>query len=690
MSAEARSKKSKPNLANESHAIAIQSEVQITAGAGEGDKKGPPSFVVDAYTGGPVKVPKYELPIVIDLSGLDRTNSLVANLDHNASQRVGHVTSLENDGKTLRLSGLASASTPARREVVDSAADGFVWQASVEATPLVRPELITMGQSTTVNGQTFEGPVFIARKTKLRGFAFVSHGADDDTTVAIAASASLTQEKTTMLDEKIRAWAESLGVDVENATDEQLEQIEASYEGQNSPKKKPQKLDDIFEQHKADEERRAEITAIAAESMTQHPDQISEIRVLADTAIEAKWDVDKFELESLRRSRVQARPNFGSRGQRDQLNSKVITAAVCRMGGLHGLDKHFDEKTLDVVDARFKDGLGLQELLMVVARANGCGSISCRSDLRGVLQAAFPQVQANAFSTISLPNILTAAANKFLVDGWNAVDDTWSRISTRKSVSNFQTHTSYSLTGGFNYEQVGPSGELHHGTVGETSYTNKADTYGKMFAITRTDIINDDLGALTAMPKRLGRGAALKLNNVFWTAFLNNSSHFTSGNSNVSTGAGSALDTDGGAITGADIVFMNQTDPDSEPLGITPKILLVPTTLKSTALQLIASENVKGSTDGGDRNIWRDRFQVESSPYMENSSYTGNSTAAWYILADPNDLSTIEVAFLNGREQPIVETADADFNVLGVQMRGYHDFGVSLQEVRAGVRAAGA
>ena len=42
----------------------------------------------------------------------------------------------------------------------------------------------------------------------------------------------------------------------------------------------------------------------------------------------------------------------------------------------------------------------------------------------------------------------------------------------------------------------------------------------------------------------------------------------------------------------------------------------------------------------------------------------------------------IEVAFLNGQESPTIETAEVDFNVLGVQMRGYHDFGVNLQDGR--------
>ena len=49
----------------------------------------------------------------------------------------------------------------------------------------------------------------------------------------------------------------------------------------------------------------------------------------------------------------------------------------------------------------------------------------------------------------------------------------------------------------------------------------------------------------------------------------------------------------------------------------------------------------------------------------------------------------IEVAFLNGQEAPTIETAEADFSVLGVQMRGYHDFGAALQDARGGVKSKG-
>ena len=80
---------------------------------------------------------------------------------------------------------------------------------------------------------------------------------------------------------------------------------------------------------------------------------------------------------------------------------------------------------------------------------------------------------------------------------------------------------------------------------------------------------------------------------------------------------------------------------------------------------------------------------MEVSRYLSISQYTGYSSKAWYLLAEPTDLPVIEVAFLNGQEAPTIETAEADFNVLGMQLRGFHDFGVSLVEHRGGVKATG-
>ena len=43
-----------------------------------------------------------------------------------------------------------------------------------------------------------------------------------------------------------------------------------------------------------------------------------------------------------------------------------------------------------------------------------------------------------------------------------------------------------------------------------------------------------------------------------------------------------------------------------------------------------------------------------------------------------------------GNETPTIQQGDVDFSQLGVQMRGFHDFGMNKQEKREGVKSVGA
>ncbi len=169
---------------------------------------------------------------------------------------------------------------------------------------------------------------------------------------------------------------------------------------------------------------------------------------------------------------------------------------------------------------------------------------------------------------------------------------------------------------------------------------------------------------------------------------LVNASFFASGNSNINTGVAEMTEA---GLDATYVIFKNQTNPDGTPLGIEPRILLVPVALEGKARRLMASEEFNnGATNNqGSTNIWANRFRVLSSSYISNSSYTGNTSTAWWMLADPNELPVIAIAALFGRVEPTVDTAEADFNVLGVQMRGYSDVGVNDQEYRGGVHADG-
>jgi hypothetical protein len=133
-------------------------------------------------------------------------------------------------------------------------------------------------------------------------------------------------------------------------------------------------------------------------------------------------------------------------------------------------------------------------------------------------------------------------------------------------------------------------------------------------------------------------------------------------------------------------------DSDGKPIGVMPAIMLVPTALSALGTQLYKSLEIRDTTASTKypiANPHQGKFRVEVSRYLANSRYAGYSAKAWYLLADPTDLPVIEVAFLNGQEAPTIETAEADFSVLGVQMRGYHDFGCALQDARGGVKSKG-
>ena len=670
------------------HAI-VGMSAPVTIQAAEGDAAtGPKAFSSTFYTGGALNIAGWDMPVVVDLAGLKAGKVLVANLDHDATKRVGNFD-LVNDGSQLVANGKATAATAARDEVVNSAANGYQWQASLEVVPH-KVEELAKGKTVTVNGQEITGPAYITRTGTLKGFGFVSHGADDNTTATIAASAASSAKGSTM-EPKFKTWVEAMGFDADNLNAEQISGLQANYAGQSAPAKKIEAGLTGFEAKKAERSRVDQITEYALKACDSQPHNIDAIKQLTEQAIEAKWALDKFRLELLEASAPEPYRITG-RGV-ERMTNKVLEAAICQAANAPNLDKMFDDQTLQIAHDRFKSTIGLNQLMHIAAESNGHRAGGGSQMSVDVQRAAFGMqsqgmMRASGFSTISISTILSNIANKFLRAGFDSVDMTPMRIAAIRNVRDFKTITTTSLIADTEFEKVGPDGELKHGTLSELTYTNKAETYGRMLAITRTDYINDDLGAITAVPMKLGRGAGLKLNNIFWTKFLNNSSFFTSGRTNVNT---AVADMTIGGLQATETIFMDQTDPNGDPLGMEASILLVPTPLKVSANTLMKSERVVtgASSTIGEANPYAGRFRVESSPYMSNANYTGYSAAAWYMIADPAVLPVIEIVALNGRVEPTVESADAEFNTLGVQMRGYCDIGVELQEYRGGVRADG-
>jgi hypothetical protein len=99
-----------------------------------------------------------------------------------------------------------------------------------------------------------------------------------------------------------------------------------------------------------------------------------------------------------------------------------------------------------------------------------------------------------------------------------------------------------------------------------------------------------------------------------------------------------------------------------------------------------------GATNGAvvnaDGNIYAGKYKPVTSPYLSNSGFHANYSAVdWYLFANPADLAAFEIAFLNGQENPTVESVGVAPNVLGLGFRGYHDVGVAALDPRAAAKA---
>ena len=661
----------------------------------------PKRFIIKAYSGGLLPVDGFPHPVVVDLSGLEIPGSIPILIDHEKSVEatLGATDNIANDGRSLMLEGVVTGVSAKSQQVLAQAAAGHTWQASIGAM-VIESEDVPAGQTATANGQTFTGPVVIARRSVLRETSVLPMGADSTTSVNLAASARRFLKGSAAM--SFEDYCKSLGLDASTLTPEAAAALQTSFAAMTAPAPvaaapvAPAMPPAIAPTAAA--QAQLDLTVSLAEGRKMIAAQFrksAEIQakaagypMIAATAIENDWSIEKVELEVIKASALKTRPtSFGTAQNAPENMPSVLEAALCITRKQTDVEKKFDDKTLQAAHSQFRRGAGLQQIMLMAAAANGMqmspGMKITPSNIREVLGYSCPdgrQVQA-AFSAISLPGILSNVANKELLEGWQEEDAVWREIAQIKTVSDFKTVTSYRMLDNMEYEKLGPGGVIKHGTVGEESFTRSVETYAKMFSLTRTDIINDDLSAFDDLRNRIGRGGAIKLNDLFWVTFLGNlGTIFTSGRTNYISGATTNLGTDGVGLGLGQKAWRQRTSPvadGSKRLSGTAKFLLVPPELETIADQLYVARNLN-AVKVSDANTFANKYTPIVANQLSDSSISGYSTTAWYLLGDKSMGTPVVVSFLNGQETPTVESADADFNTLGIQFRGYHDFGCDL------------
>ncbi len=631
------------------HPIIAIGQCRIVAAKAEDGTDKLPTIEIEAYNGGMMEVGFYG-EVVVDLAGLTAPESVPILYAHNrqdVDNILGQTTAIVNDKKTLSMSGKFMADSETSRSVKTLAANGFKFQASVGVDPEKR-SFIEGGVEVEVNGQTFQGPFMLVEAGTLLEVSVLTIGADGGT------SAKIVAKQTGAAVAPITG-----GVKMKKKLDDQGNPIvEPVVAGQPT-------AETIRAEAVAEQVRIGKVSEVAKD----HAE-------IASQAIEAGWTPERTELtvakaelaaEKVRNKRPDTPAIVGMHGK--EVTADILTAAVCIRAGHKEPEKEFSTEICSKAsDLRINS---FTDLIRAGLAMGGKALEATRHQTRELLQAAF--------STRDIANVLAATANKFVLEGYGTVEDTWRKVANIRPVVDFKANTGVRLIMANLLKELGPGGEIQHGVLSDETRTVTADTKALMLGITRKDIINDDLGVLTELPRRLGFAAARTFNTDFWTVFeAAVAAAFTGAHANTLTGALTSA-----TMEEAEILYLDLTDVDGNPIGGDLTTLLCGTTAYTPARRLFASENLAGGTDplAPEANIYVNRFAPAFSRYL--------SAAPWLLVSNPMGMPLMEAAFLNGREEPFIESADADFNTLGIQLRCYYDYGAAFGEYRAAVYSTG-
>lgn len=680
-----------------------------------------PKVVGVAYSGGKMSLPGWRHPVVVDLAGMEIPESvpLLTNHENKTDSRIGLISAAVRNN-VLEITGEIVSDSRDAADIIAQGKAGADWQLSIGAD--VKECELVKG-SREVNGQEVEGPFYHIKKSTLREVSVVAVGADAHTNMKVNAKFNLVNQEGEAMNNKSETKSVSAvsapndAVPPEKKPEpEQKPGNPANKAGEptnkpGEPEKKPDNAGKKPGQAAAEatppaiQASAGDVAATAREAaqnaVKAERERISAIQAICDgefpeierEAIAGGWTpevVTKKVLETIRAERPAANVNISVKTAPEggELR-KTIEAAMCLRVGVSAdqLEKSYGAKTVEAGMAEMD--MPLKQLLIECMKLDGIPY--SRGFDNETIRAAF--------SSVSLPGILSNVANKKLLQSYEAQPIIAMKLCSTGDLNDFKENDRFRLTDVGDLLPIAADGEIKDGGLIEESAKNQLDTYGKKFCLTRKMIINDDLGAFMKVPTAMGNRAARLIDQLFFSRLLSNPAQadgkalFSTNHKNLLSGASSALSSD--SLKKAIQLFLDQVDADGQPISVEPKYLLVPTALKHLAIELTQGATlIMSGTDNAVRpalNVLSDEnLQVISSPYLGNSAYEGSSQTGWYLFGDPKTVDTWEIGFLKGKRTPTVERGETDFNTLGLWFRVYFDLGVREQDHRGMVKANGA
>lgn len=302
-------------------------------------------------------------------------------------------------------------------------------------------------------------------------------------------------------------------------------------------------------------------------------------------------------------------------------------------------------------------------------------------------------IVASAFTqgTSDFPVLLENTMNKALQTAYAKAAFTWNRFCATGSVSDFRASNRY-RTGSFGaLDAINELGEFINKSIpdGEKGSITAA-TKGNIINLSRQAIINDDMGAFVGLSAMLGRAAArtveadvyalLALNAGLGPVMADGATLFHANHGNITVGAAlsmAAIDLDRVAMASQQDVSKN------DYLDLRPAVLLLPIALGGTA------RTINQAVYDPDTANKMQKPNMVQGLYRDIVDTPRISGTRRYSFADATEAPVLEVAFLDGMQEPYLEVKDG-FDVDGAQYKVRLDYGVAATDYRGAVTNAGA
>ncbi|WP_285906789.1 Mu-like prophage major head subunit gpT family protein [Pseudodesulfovibrio pelocollis] len=665
--------------------------VQLAAGE---TPDAPRRFQVLAHTGKVIDLGWWG-KFVIDLSGITMAKSKTpALLSHRTDQIVGTIDTSSRDANGFYVFGAFSKASQYGRETLALADEGFPWQASigVQARKVLQ---VKEGETHEVNGMTVEGPIDVWLQSTVFETSFCAFGADDDT-AAIAMSATAINQQEDSMNERLRKFLESRGL-AANATDQEawayLEKLNVNNDELTQA---GLTAEDVKPQAELAATRPAPVAPAAPAQPVQAARELSGAQVLVLTsagatlgltheqitrAIQGQTSEDKAMLALYEAAR-EANPPLGAgriemgADERDKFRLAAVSGVCARMG------LREDKPAAGFEEFR---ALSLHEMARLTLERSG---VVTKGLTRHQLAQEVIRLSASGVSTSDFSSIFMDAAHRTLLRAYQEAPATWRPLVNVVPASDFKTIHGISLSEAPDLDLVGENGEYKTGHLSDKQESYSVGKYGKILSLTLEMIVNDDLRAFGRIPQLLGSAARRKVADMVYGLITGNpkmadgKNVFSSDHANLEATTKGTIT--GDRLTAGRVAMRKQKGMKGSTLDIHPAFLLVPVAQETAAEVLLRSTALPETTmSAGVHNPWAGKLQPIADPRLDAAS-----PEAWYLFGDPSQVDTIEVAFLDGNEEPTL-TENDEFVRDAVSYKVRHIFGAGWIDHRGAYRNPG-